>query len=234
MSQLSQFIMSGGGKLRYQDFTSSGTFVPSAKLLANGGQCFVTLIGGGGGGGYASSGTGASSGGAAGDYVESVVTVVGNIAVTIGNGGNGGVRATGTPAQNGQNSTFGALLTASGGLAGASNQSGSIARGGDGSKTLGYHVTDVTNILDARGGKGINGKAGGGGGGRNTGVGVENFRGSDGGGDGGIATNSAAANGTSAVANSGSGGGGGGGASSSPWGDGGNGGSGWCRVIWFE
>ena len=47
MSNLSDFISRGGGKLRYQEFTSSGTFTPSAALLANGGQCYYELIGGG-------------------------------------------------------------------------------------------------------------------------------------------------------------------------------------------
>jgi hypothetical protein len=51
MSTLSQFFgtsATGGGKFRYQEFTSSGTFIPSAGLIANGGQCWVMIIGGGG------------------------------------------------------------------------------------------------------------------------------------------------------------------------------------------
>ena len=39
------------GNLKYQIFTSSGTFTPSARLLSNGGQCWVRVVGGGGGGG---------------------------------------------------------------------------------------------------------------------------------------------------------------------------------------
>jgi hypothetical protein len=51
MSNLSQFMVSGGGKLRFQEFTSSGTFTPSAALLAKGGYVWVEMAGGGGGGG---------------------------------------------------------------------------------------------------------------------------------------------------------------------------------------
>lgn len=86
MSNLSQFLSSGGGKLRYQEFTSSGTFTPSAALLANGGECYYELIGGGSSGAV-SFNTGHASGGNAGAYKTGVITLTGAVAVTIGAGG---------------------------------------------------------------------------------------------------------------------------------------------------
>ena len=76
MSNLSQFLASGGGKLRYQEFTSSGTFTPSAALLANGGQCYYELIGGGGSGAI---GNFSSCGGDAGGYKTGVITLIGAV-----------------------------------------------------------------------------------------------------------------------------------------------------------
>ena len=61
MSVLSQFLNSGGGKLRYQEFLTSGTFTPPADLVAAGGQCWAMLVGGGGGGGAGGSGVVGSS-----------------------------------------------------------------------------------------------------------------------------------------------------------------------------
>ena len=62
MSVLTDFFPTGGGKLRFQEFLTSGTFTPSAKLLADGGWVFVQMAGGGGGGGAATAG-GVVSGG---------------------------------------------------------------------------------------------------------------------------------------------------------------------------
>ena len=58
----SVFSTGSGGKLRYQEFTSVGTFTPSAALLAKGGQVYFKAYGGGGGGG----GGGGTSGGGGG------------------------------------------------------------------------------------------------------------------------------------------------------------------------
>ena len=60
------------------EFTSSGTFTPSAALLANGGQCYYELIGGGSGGAVAHS-TFHASGGNAGAYKTGVITVTGAV-----------------------------------------------------------------------------------------------------------------------------------------------------------
>ena len=56
----------GGAKLRYTEFKVSGTFTPSAKLIANGGQCEVLIVAGGGGGGTGNSSWSAYQNGAAG------------------------------------------------------------------------------------------------------------------------------------------------------------------------
>lgn len=48
MPNFSDLFASGGGKLRFQKFTSSGTFYPPAPLVAAGGNCWVKLKGGGG------------------------------------------------------------------------------------------------------------------------------------------------------------------------------------------
>lgn len=53
MSSLTQFLALSGA-LNSTVFTTSGTFTPSSKLIANGGGVFVYLVGGGTGGGNAS------------------------------------------------------------------------------------------------------------------------------------------------------------------------------------
>lgn len=114
MSSLSQFI-GGGGKLRYQEFTASGTFNPSAKLLANGGQVFLDLRAGGGGGSGSNISTTVGCGG--GNSRHRVpFTVSGATTVTIGAGGAAG--SLGNPGSNGGASSFGALTVvgAEGGL----------------------------------------------------------------------------------------------------------------------
>ena len=241
MSNLSQFLASGGGKLRYQEFTSSGTFTPSAALLANGGQCYIEAIGGGGSGGVQiSSGAGAASacGGDAGAYICDPVTVSGAVTVTIGAGGTA-VSLSGftgnTNGNAGGNTTFGALLTAPGGAGGRGDNAGNAGAGGKGAGSIGGYVTDGISVLSARGGVGMNGKAGGGGGSAT--YGAVHMRATDGGGNGAYLTAvGLSITATSATANTG---GGGGGAAYSASGSAGTitsgaGGSGFLRVSWFE
>jgi len=104
MSVLSQFTNNLVRK--QQIFTTSGTFVPSATLLARGGWVEVTCVGGGGGGFNGSS----SGGGGGGAVVKKIVQVTGNVTVTIGAGGIAG--APGTP---GGTTSFGSLVSAAGG-----------------------------------------------------------------------------------------------------------------------
>lgn len=244
MSNLSDFIRAGGGKLRYQEFTSSGTFTPSSRLIANGGQCFVTALAGGGSGGatrlsiatYLSQ----ACGGDAGQFIEGIVTVAAATTVTIGAGG-ASVATTGmtnfnTNGNDGQDTAFGALLTAKGGKGGLTFDSSAThsARGGDGVGSQGQYVTDTTTTLSARGGAGKNGKGGGGGG--TATYGVSHMTATDGGGAGAVAT-SGNVSASNATANSGAGGGGvtlGLASASSQTVTSGAGGSGWLRVVWFE
>jgi len=112
MSVFTQFFQ--GLSKRQQIFTSSGTFTPSARLLALGGWVEVICVGGGGGG-YASGIIKTGGGGA--QVTRRIVQVTGNVTVTIGAGGTGGS----TPTQGGTTS-FGSLVNAAGGL--AANQYG--------------------------------------------------------------------------------------------------------------
>lgn len=230
MSNLSDFLASGGGKLRYQEFTSSGTFTPSSTLIANGGQCYYELIGGGSSGAISGQ---SSCGGDAGDYKEGLITFPDTtpVTVTIGAGGAAVTGTANTAGNAGSASSIGALATASGGAAPPLPTVGNNAGGGKGAGGIGFFTTDTTSVLDARGGVGKNGKAGGGGGTVQT-YGEWHMRAVDGGGAGNYGTGNVTA--TSAAANSG---GGGGGSVSSTGGatkTSGAGGSGWCRIVWFE
>lgn len=109
----------GGGKLKYQEFLSSGTFTPSATLLANGGQVQVFLVGGGGGGGgraYDRYGGGGGGGG----VKTKILTVSGPTSVTIGAGGAAGqcyaaVSGPNSRGANGGTSYFGSFSVEGGG-----------------------------------------------------------------------------------------------------------------------
>jgi len=113
---------------KQQEFKTSGTFTPSPELLAAGGLVTVRCVGGGGGGrGYSINGTGGDSG----MDVTRVVRVTGPITVTIGAGGG----------QAGGATSFGALLSASGGKAGAPGNTPNTPIG-EGS-VAGYSIQNV-------------------------------------------------------------------------------------------
>lgn len=98
-------VSSGGGILRRQLFTASGTWTKPEGLI--GGQVWVTMIGGGE--------AGYTLGGANGDYItrEPIdVSSVESVAVTVGIGGVSSGTASDRP---GSPSSFGALLSVSGG-----------------------------------------------------------------------------------------------------------------------
>lgn len=126
---------SSGVVWKSQLFTASGTWLKPSKLVGD--QVYLT---GSGGGGSGNSHATFQCGGSAGEYcIETPVDVsaVGSVAVTIGTGGatltqNGTDQA----GNNGAATSFGALLTLSGGAGGqtstvniAANQTGG-ARGG--------------------------------------------------------------------------------------------------------
>lgn len=228
---------SGGGKLRYQVFTSSGTFTPSAKLLANGGQCLVERIGGGGSGAAALNSVGACSmrGANSGQRRVDLVTLAGAATVTIGAGGAAVVRSTtfGVNGNVGGDTTFTGLAPAIGGAAGVYSSTPNLGRGGDGIGGRGIFVTDTTTVLDARGGAGIDGKGGGGPG--MSSYGDAHMTGVDGASNSTyVASPAANVVATAADANSGAGGGCAMSGNASFTATSGAGGSGWCRVTWFE
>jgi len=128
------------GKLAVKEFLTSGTFTPSALLVANGGGCWVRLRGGcgggaGGGAGHAASssgmgvGGGGGGGGGLGDDTTEMVTVLANVSVVIGGGGAGG--APGAAGGDGGSSSFGAL-TVLGGKGGEPGKAAGYSIGGDG------------------------------------------------------------------------------------------------------
>jgi hypothetical protein len=131
---LSSFSIAGtpfvsGKNLKYQQFTSSGTFTPTAAAISAGGVHQVFLVGGG------ERGSSATVGGAGGEVVEKLVklTSTAGCAVTIGAGGT-------TNGADGGTSTFagasagGVNITAAGG-AGLQNPTMN-SRGAGGSTTI--------------------------------------------------------------------------------------------------
>jgi len=114
-------------------FESDGTFDASSVELA-----FVEVVGGGGGGagvGGESAKTYIAGSGAGGGYAASYVDLSGesSVSVTVGNGGPGGAEGN-NDGSNGQQSSFGTLVTGSGGDGGdAATSPGVVADGGGGS-----------------------------------------------------------------------------------------------------
>lgn len=112
-----------------QIFTGSGTWTrPDGVVTVR-----VFCIGGGGGSGAsATTNAGGGSGGGGGEYVEGVVTVSGNITVTIGGGGAGASSGSGLAGSPGGNSSFGSLIVANGGTGGIGGIPGAGGAGGTG------------------------------------------------------------------------------------------------------
>ena len=146
MSNLTDFFppSGGGGGLtpKFKEFNSSGTFSPSAALVAAGGYVEVFLVGGGG------RGNSAVAGGAGGEVIikSMYITSTSNRSVVIGSGGT-------TNGADGGNSTFNGI-TAVGGkgtrYASQENKMGAGWGGNEGesvagSGVLGYGVGGGTN-----------------------------------------------------------------------------------------
>lgn len=218
MTTFNQFFGAGGGTLKYLRFTSSGTFTPSAALLAKGGLVFVRVVSGGGvgkKGGNSVGGTAGSAGlrglpGVSGNYVEKYINVSSPVNVVVG--GTSSV-------ETGNASSFGDIVIRGGnasyiseaikylhGLVYIEATSGQFSTGtiiyGRGGRFIGIDGVEISKPLPSD----FNGGAG-----------------------------------ADAPANSGSGGAGGGGASARSnngssylGGEGGLGGSGFVEVWWYE
>ena len=150
-SNLVEVANAGGGGsdmvLKQQVFTESGTFTPSAGLLAAGGSVEVLLVGGGGGGRFA---TNANYGGSGGQVIKRVVSVLGATTVTIGAPG---VTTNAGASTNGGDTSFGSLL-AQGGNAPASGPGHTAGEGSGGGGG------GPTNIPGQPGGYGFGGGGG--------------------------------------------------------------------------
>ena len=194
-----ELILSGGLPVwgtvnRMQIFESSGTWVrPDASVTIA-----RVLAMGGAGGGAGGNGNGGGGGGGGGAYIDAIVTISGNVTVTIGAGGaGGGFGLAGSP---GGTTTFGSLITVNGG-GGGTPHNGATGDGGAGGtiSSLNKSITafagsageTVTGLTG--GGGGFNGfRALGGGNGANGGVtavsGTAGLEYANGGGGGGRGT----------------------------------------------
>jgi len=124
-------------------FATSGTYTPSAGMA----YCWVRLIGGGGGGGGVAGGTATAGagGGGSGGYTEGVysaATVGASQTVTIGAGG---TATAGGAGGNGGTTSFGALLTGSGGYGAAAATSASYFRANAGGNAAATGMSNPGN-----------------------------------------------------------------------------------------
>ena len=145
-------IIKTDGTYWYHAFTGSGIFKPQLNLTAD---CLVVAGGGG-------SGTRFGGGGGAGGLVYSASTPLSasNYLVTVGAGGAGGTSpSTGNKGTNGQNSSIGSAVVATGGGGGGSTDGvGNGGSGGGGSAFMGS--TGVFAGGTGTSGQGYNGGSG--------------------------------------------------------------------------
>lgn len=166
MSGLQSTLMGGGKTFKFQEFLASGTFTPSAALLAAGGIVGYDLRGAGGGGG----GNGGAQGGGGGgsSKLTGFTVVAGPVSVVIA--------ASAPGATDGSASSFGSITVAGGkkgnsASIGPGGPGGQGFPGGSGSNTGGFNGPGGGEGGGSPGG-GVGGagvpNTGGGGGGANT------------------------------------------------------------------
>lgn len=199
--------------------TLSGTLdtVTTTSTYNTTGRLYVLCVGGGGGGGNGQAGNNAANGGVGGTHASKIVVTNAAQSITIGNGGNAGASGGAT--------TFGSLVNASGGSAGAyTNSAGQIVT----ATTATRNAIDVLpNINDTNGGGGFGARggnvfSGGPGNGAGSGIGT--------GGNGGDANQY---NNFIGAANAGTGYGAGGGGGASNQNSAGNGAAGTAGVVYI-
>jgi hypothetical protein len=142
-----------GKLLNIQNFTISGTYIPSAMVS----RIMVIVIGaGGGGGGVGSSGAGffaVNGGGGGGGVAQALITAgFSSVAVTVGTGGSSGA--------SGGASSFGSYLSANGGTARGTASSANTAHvesGAIGGSATVNTSSTVIFISTGQGGKGGDG-----------------------------------------------------------------------------
>jgi len=143
--------------VKSQSFTSNGTYTPSTGML----YCIAEVQGGGGGGGGAAgvaAQSAAGGGGQGGGYarkVFSAATIGVSQAVTVGAAANGGA-AGANNGTNGNISSLGALLSATGGAAGTGGTSSATAISGtSGGSGAGVGASGDINLTGGLGGSGL-------------------------------------------------------------------------------
>ncbi|EKD7755881.1 hypothetical protein OSG00_000662 [Shigella sonnei] len=144
--------------------TTSQTYTPSTGTKA----IVAEVIGGGGGGQGAGSVRVVGGGGGSGAYVKALITsLASSYAITIGSGGIGSAStAAGQQSNPGGTTTFGSIITCTGGLGGISDQTvaattGSycLAGGGQGGTATTVATTGVDFIITQNGSRGSFGAA---------------------------------------------------------------------------
>lgn len=185
-------------------FTTSGATQTWTKPTSAGSLVRIQCWGGGGGGGCASAGAGGGGGGggAYSDRWMSLSDVTSTVSVVVGGGG-AGTNTANTAGTAGENTTFGAYVTAYAGGGGGSNNSGVAGGGGGGGGGTSAGATGATSVGTGAQGGNVGGGAGGNG---EAAGGHASAYEAGGGGSGGSATTVALAGGDSVWGGAGGGG----------------------------
>lgn len=185
-------------------FTTSGATQTWTKPTSAGSLVRIQCWGGGGGGGCASTGAGGGGGGggAYSDRWMDLADVTSTVSVVVGGGG-AGTSTANTAGTAGENTTFGAYVTAYAGGGGGSNSAGVAGGGGGGGGGTSAGASGAAGV--ATGGNGGNVGGGNGGNGEAAGGHASAYQ-AGGGGSGGSATTAALAGGDSVWGGAGGGG----------------------------
>lgn len=142
----------GGGNLKGQEFTASGTFTVPTGISS----LLVTMIGGGGGGGSRTTAIGGGGGGS-GEYavqIPMIATPGGTITVTVGTAGAGAAAAAGSAdGTAGGDTSFGSFVARGGHAgAGATTSNGGVGGGPNGGAASSIGTQESPNYFGGAGG----------------------------------------------------------------------------------